>query len=478
MPKGLITSIRDAVMPLLFDGWNEKQAGAEQATGTDLGFLTIQPRGPEGTIITPSNYESQVAANRGPVHAALNTTAKKVGAATLRIFRPKRSGSKSVLYHTRTRAISEARRIELVDKAGPGSVLALEGDAEEIVGGHRLVDLLTNVNSQYDPYQLKYITSAYLSLTGNCYWVLIRDNLGIPTAIWIAPAEFMRVKPDVNTFVAGYVYKHGQLKKEFAVDDVIHFRSPAPGVKFQFYGRGDLMGAIDDFNLLQQMYIFEMAIFRNGGIPATLLNVQGNWTEDQKTSFREQFIQRFGTSEKAGRPMVGENVTVEQLGVTPKDMGYQGARKFSNTNIYSNMGIPEAMMTGQVSTRAALEASLTQIAIFTVDPMLTLIDQTLNAQLIPLYKDPIYVEFDNVIPEDKEFILKEDTELVDSGIDLINEVRKRRGKEPIEGGDVAYQSFNRVPLGTEVTRQPSQATVDDIVDQAFVKVKDRMRGSG
>lgn len=479
MPKGLITRARDAVMPLLFDGWNhQKESMAEQAARGDLGFLTIQPKGPSGTIITPSNYESQVAANRGPVHAALNTTAKKVGAATLRIYRPKRTNSKSVLYVTRTRAISEQRRIELVDKAGPGSVLALEGDAEEIVAGHRLVDLLTTVNSQYDPYQLKYITSAYLSLTGNCYWVLIKDNLGIPTAIWIAPAEFMRVKPDVNTFVAGYVYKHGTLKKEFAVDDVIHFRSPAPGVKFQFYGRGDLMGAIDDFNLLQQMYIFEMALFRNGGIPATLLNVQGNWTEDQKTSFREQFLQRFGTSEKAGRPMVGENVTVEQLGVTPKDMAYQGARKFSNTNIYSNMGIPEAMMTGQVSTRAALEASLTQIAIFTVDPMLTLIDQTLNAQLIPLYKDPIYVEFDNVIPEDKEFILKEDTELVDGAILTINEVRKRRGIEPIEGGDVPYINFNKIPLGTEVTRQPSQAQIDDIVDNAFEKARDRMRGNG
>jgi len=474
MAKGLITSVRDAIMPILFGGWNEKQIAVENNTQGNLGWLNVQTPGIDGTALTAGNYESQVAANRGPVHAALRITSQKVGSATLRIFTPKMSTSKSKLYVTRTRAIPEPKKTQLLEKAGPGSVLALADDAEEIVAGHRLVDLITNVNSQYDIFQLQAITTGYLGLTGNCYWVLLRDSLGIPDAIWVAPAEFMRVIPSSDTLVAGYVYRHGQLKKTFDVDDVVHFRSPAPGVKFQFYGRGDLMGAVDDFNLLQHMYNFEMALFKNGGIPATMINVAGNWTEEQKTSFREQFLQRFGGSENAGRPIVGENISVERLGMEPKEMAYQGARKFSNTNIYSNFGIPEAMMTGQVSTRAALEASIAQIAIFTIQPYLTLIQQALNAQLVPAYTDPIYVEFDTVIPEDKMFSLEEDVKLLEAAVLAGNEVRKKRGMKPMDGLDIPYQNINRVPIGTEISRQSTQAQVENMAERALVEAKRRM----
>jgi hypothetical protein len=284
MPKGLITAARDAIMPILFGEWNSKAVGSESGAGGDLGFLTMQTRGAEGGVIQASNYESQIAANRGPVHAALRITAQKVGAATLRIYQPI-TGTSKKLYETRTRAIPEGRKAKMLEKARPGSVLALADNVEEIVAGHRLIDVITNVNSQYDIFQLQNITAAYLGLTGNCYWVLIKDSLGIPTAIWIAPAEFMRVKPDSDALVAGYVYKHGQLKKTFGTDEVVHFKSPAPGVKFQFYGRGDLMGAADDFNLLSQMYQFEGALFKNGGVPATILSTQSSYTEDEKKAF-------------------------------------------------------------------------------------------------------------------------------------------------------------------------------------------------
>ncbi len=480
MPKGLITIVRDAVMPILFGGWNAKQdqPALQNNTTGDLGFLVGRNNlGPDGTAITESNYEAQIAANRGPVHAALRVTSQKVGASTLRIFTPKMvsaKAQKSQLYVTRTRAIPELKKRELLEKAGPGSVLALADDAEEIVAGHRLVDLIVNVNSQWDIFQLQSITAGYLGLTGNCYWVLLKDNLGLPTAIWVAPAEFMRVIPDADTLVAGYVYRQGQNKRTFAVDDVIHFKSPAPGVKFQFYGRGDLMGAADDFELLKNMYAFELAIFRNGGIPATMINVQGNWTEEQKTSFRLQFLQRFGGSANAGKPMVGENVSVEQLGLSPRDMAYQEARKFSNTNIYSNFGIPEAMMTGQVSTRAALDASIAQVAIFTIDPFLRLMQQALNAQLIPQYTDPIYVEYDTVIPQDKLFVLEEQVKLLEAAVLAGNEVRKERGLEPMEGLDVPYQNISRVPVGTEIDRRPTQAQVENMAERALAEAKRRM----
>ena len=476
MAKGLITIARDIIKPLLVGEWSEKQEAG--ATRNEVGVIAIPTRGPNDSVITASNYEKQIAANKGPVHASLNLTAKSVGAATLRIYKPKVATGGSKLYQTRVRAIPEPRLSEMLAKAAPGSVLALAESAEEIVGGHRLVDLLQTVNEDFDIYQLQNTTAAYLGLIGNSHWYAPKDSMGIPTSLILAPSEFMRTQTDKEGHITGYIYKHGMRTKTFGKDEIIHFRAPAPGEAFLYYGRGDLMGAIDDFNLLQRMYTFEAAMFDNGGMPAYFISVPDRWAEDQKIAFRQQYEQRYSRAENAGRPMVGEGgAKPEKLSLSPREMGYQSSRRFSNENIYTNMGAPVAMMTNQINSRAALDASMLQIAIFQVDPMVKLIQQALNAQLIPMYKDPIYVEYDSVIPADKEFELKEDIDLVEGGIKAINEVRIKRSLEPVEGGDTPYIDFSKIPLGTEVERS-TQATIEDMVDMAFAQAKSRIRGNG
>jgi hypothetical protein len=332
--------------------------------------------------------------------------------------------------------------------------LSLAEDFEEIVGGHRLVDLLATVNANDDIYQLQATTAAYLGLIGNSHWYTPLDSMGIPTAIIIAPSEFMRTQVDSQGIITGYLYKHGQNEKHFEKDEVVHFKLPAAGEKFIYYGRGDLMGAIDDYNLLQRMFLFE------------------------KIAFRQQYEQRYGGAGKAGKPMVGfGGAKPEKLGLTPREMDYTRSRKFTNEVIYNNMGAPVSMLSNQVNSRMALDAARLQIGIFQVQPMLTLIQQALNAQLIPKYPGPIFVKYDDVILPDKEFELQEDTELLAAGAISPNEVRTKRGMQPIEGGDTPYIDFSRVPLGTE-RDDDTQARVEDMVDLAFAEVKSRIRGNG
>jgi HK97 family phage portal protein len=475
--RGLITVARDLIKPLLVGEWSVKQ-DESGTTRNEVGVIAVPTRGPNDSVITASNYETQIAANRGPVHSALSLTTKSVGAATLRIFKPKILGQKSLLFQTRVRAVPEPRRTKMLEKAAPGSVLSLAEDFEEIVGGHRLVDLLTTVNANDDIYQLQSTTAAYLGLIGNSHWYTPLDSMGIPTAIIIAPSEFMRTQVDGNGIITGYIYKHGRNEKHFEKEEIVHFKLPAAGEQFIYYGRGDLMGAIDDFNLLQRMYLFEKAIFDNGGIPATFVSVPNQWNEEQRQAFRQQYDQRYGGAGKAGRTMVGEGgAEAKPLSLTPREMDYRGSRKFTNELIYNNMGAPVTMLSNQVNSRMALDAARLQIGIFQVEPMLTLIQQALNAQLVPKYQGPLFVKYDDVILPDKEFDLQEDTELLAAGAISPNEVRTKRGMQPIEGGDTPYIDFSRVPLGTE-RDDDTQARVEDMVDMAFAEVKSRMRGNG
>ncbi len=438
MERGVITAVRD----FLFAGWKT----IDQEAPGDLGWVRVQVKDADDAVIRPSNIETQIKANKGTVYACVKLIANAVAANPLRVYRPKMGSSKAPRI-TRVKAVPEPRRTALLEKATPGSAISLADDVEEIVGGHRLVDLLYQVNGVLDNFGLKFLTSSYLSLAGNTYWVLLRDRFKVPSSVWIAPAEYMKVKQDQDALVAGYIYKHGAVKKEFSRDDVVHIKLPAPGSKYQFYGRGDVMGAADAFNLREYIQKFEEALFKNGAVPAGVLTTNVRVSKDERERLRRQFTQKYSGVGNAGKWLVMENVDVKPLSHSPREMAYQGSRKVMLEEIANAFLVPVALLTGQSTTRAALETSLTQIAMFAVKPQCVLIAEAVNAQLCPQYEDNVFVAFDDPVPEDKEFALEQAESDVKLGISTIDEQRQSRGLDPF--GGVASEPLvdaNRMPL--------------------------------
>ena len=456
MERGIITTARD----FLFAGW--KQAG-----NSDEGYFPLSGTDMDNAAIRQGNYESQIAANKGIVYACVKLLANSVAANPLRVYRAKRKGEKSAFRVTRTKEVSEPRKTELLEKAVPGSALSAADDVEEIVSGHRLVELLYQVNSVTDNFGLKYLTSAYLSLIGNCYWVLFRDGLRLPSTIWVAPAEFMKPVPDNKGDVEKYVYRHGIIKKVFDADDVIHFKQPAPGFHFQYYGRGDLMAAADAFNLRQYIQKFEEGMFKNGALPAGVLSTSKSVGEQERKRLREAFREKYGGPENAGKWMVMENVEPKPLSLSPREMAYQQSRRALTEEIPTDFLIPIAMLTGQVSTRAALETSLTQMAMFATQPQCTLIDETANAQLCSQYPDNVFVKFDNPVPDDEEFKLKQQETDLKSGVTAIDEERRARGLQPY-GGPASE------PM-VDATRVPLSAVGEIDIDELARSIAEKIR---
>jgi hypothetical protein len=71
----------------------------------------------------------------------------------------------------------------------------------------------------------------------------------------------------------------------------------------------------------------------------------------------------------------------------------------------------------------------------TILPKLRRIEQKLNEQLAARFDDRLFFAFDNPVPEDKEYHLKEIQTNLSTGLTTINEERAKLGMEPVAWGD-------------------------------------------
>jgi len=467
MSRGILTvgidNLRKAYWDPLFGGMFSKGIRFDGSHDGILGFINMMT-GISGLVIDPDNPLSQIKANKRNIHGMVKLISNSLAITPLRVYKTKEPGVKSNFKYTKVREVPESRIKEMISKATPGTPLAQAESLEEIVGGHPLVDLLRNVNSAWDNFGLKFVTTAYMSLTGDAYWVLIRNALGVPAAIWIAPSEYMRIRPDENTLVKEYVYKRGNKEVVFPPDDVIHFRLYAPGANYQFHGRGDVAGAADAFNLTEMIQQFETHIFKNDANLGGILSTTTRTSPDQKKKLLEEFETAKAGVKNAGKWMVMENVEPKPLGLTPRELDYGDSRENLMREQLRNFSIPEAMWTGQSSTRAGLETSLVQFAIFSTAAFCTLMTEALNAQLSPQISDDIIISFDNPVLEDKQFQLKRDSVDLKYGVITPDEVRIRDGLKPFGGASAEPMvDANRIPLS--MVGQDTEGSDDAIVAQ-------------
>jgi hypothetical protein len=134
----------------------------------------------------------------------------------------------------------------------------------------------------------------------------------------------------------------------------------------------------------------------------------------------------------------------ERLGFNPKDMNVLIEGKPVKEQLSSAFGVPMAMLGTDDVNLANAEAGERQYAKTGLTPRLRMKEQKLNEQLLPRWDQNIFCAFDDVIPENKEFVLKENDTYIKNNVYTINEVRASMGKEPVVWGDEPVQQTTSV----------------------------------
>jgi Phage portal protein len=129
----------------------------------------------------------------------------------------------------RTRALSPRRESKLRQSKHLPGRFTKSARIDE-VADHPLMALLSSANPVHNSFDLWELTTLYQEVHGSCYWYLPTGPLGIPSAIWILPAQNVtpKRKPDSTSIVDYYQYRTGTREQIFSPDEIIHFRYPDP----------------------------------------------------------------------------------------------------------------------------------------------------------------------------------------------------------------------------------------------------------
>jgi HK97 family phage portal protein len=387
---------------------------------------------------------------QGYVYACANRNAQSCAEVPLRLYDTRGAvKQKEIKYPVRPVA---KEQLEYMSKSPTlARYVARAKAVEEIVEEHPLLDLLWQVNPWMNAFDLREVTTLSQELTGNSYWFLLIGPLGVPVEIWPLLPQYVRPITDKKDFITGYKYTPDPLDPQlFSVEEIIHFRYM--GLKNSVLGVGPLEAAVLAADLHYNMNKLETTMMMNGGRPdiAMVLPADaGFMSPEQKKRLRLEWRQKYGGPNKAGRLAILEGgAELKDLTPSPREMAFLTGRKATRAEVAAIFGVPESKISVEDVNRANAEAGNYTYQKDTVLPKLRRIEQKLNERLIPLFSDTLFVAFDNPVPSDKDYRLKQVETHLKSGYASVNEERAIDGREPVPWGTAPILPMTMVPLGS------------------------------
>ena len=325
-------------------------------------------------------------------------------------------------------------------------LFALENGQWRPVESHPFLDLLDHVNPVHTRWGLWAATAEFLELTGNAYWYVARDRMGLPREVWPLHSQRVRVIPDAESLVRGYEYaaQPGRTIR-FDRDEVIHFRFPNP--RNLHYGWSPLQAAAEAVDAHEEMLRAQLAAFRQGVQPPKMFFSTPQVISDESALARlqERLESRYAGPESSQRVMVAHGgLKPERLSLTPQEMDFLRSKRATRDEILSVFGVPAAI--GGIAedvNRSSADAMERIFARNTVAPKLALIAQQIQQDLLPAYPAALRCEFDQALPEDREQVRADAVNAFDRGALTVDELRETlTGRAPL-GDD---RTFTRSTL--------------------------------
>lgn len=229
--------------------------------------------------------------------------------------------------------------------------------------------------------------------------------------------------------------------------DVLHF----PGNGFDGLRSMSVIsyGAKNAIGNALAMDEYSGKFFANGAHPSIILKSPSVMTDAQKHQLREAFSAKYSGIDNAHRlPLVlTEGLDVKEISLSAEDAQLLEARKFQVVDIARAFGVPPHMI-GETSGSSAVGAGYEQQArdfvMHTLRLHIKRIEQELNRKMYPRETGK-FVRFDlgDLIEGDSKAQAEYNRAALGGpgtgqGWMTVNEIRKQKGLQPVDGGDVIF----------------------------------------
>lgn len=221
-----------------------------------------------------------------------------------------------------------------------------QGNEEEARPDHPLPRLLERPNGFYEGPVFWSATVLDYFVSGNAYWLKLRDVGGRPAELWWVPSFLMTPKGDERTFITHYEYRVDGQMVEIQPEEVVHFRHGIDPENPRL-GRSPLASVLREVFTDDEAATYTAALLRNGGVPGVVISPDYDEpiaAEDADAT--KEYINTQFTGDRRGAPLVMSGRTkVEQFGFSPDQLNLKDLRRVPEERVTAVLGVP-AMVAG------------------------------------------------------------------------------------------------------------------------------------
>lgn len=431
----------------------------------------------------PSNYKELLLAYRSWVYICANKNGNSFASVPLKLYVTKSSKSQKIF--VQTKSVAKEKLDYMMSLASISDLPCVRKAVEiEEVTDHVVLDTLWQVNPFMDKFELLFLTDIFLELCGNAYWYIVRNTFGVPVEIWMLSPDRVQIVPSKEKWIQGYVFTALDGREiPFMPDEIIHFRFPNPNNVY--YGWAPLEAVFSAYGINQQMNQYQSNLMRNNAIPSIALIAPKDAVigETQWKQILTRWNQTYGGVRNVGKTAWLESgFDIKTLAASPKDMAYPVQYRQVMQEICAAYGVPLSKVTVDNVNRSNAESGDYQYLADTIRPRCTLFQERLNQDLLPMVDANLFFSYDNPVPSDKEYEMKERESNLKSYVTTINEERKKMGLPEVEWGDVPLTTQGVAPLGSappQLAPNPQLPTEEKIMDEIaniiFMEVEKKKR---
>ena len=270
-------------------------------------------------------------------------------------------------------------------------------------------------------------TQQYLDLTGESWWVLLRNRAGALVEVWPVRPDRMRTVPHPQEYVAGYVYTLGTQQVPLERDDVVFIRMPNPLDPYR--GMGPVQSILPDLESELMSAQWTRNFFRNSAAPGGIIEFDQSLSDEEFERLTMRWREQHQGVANAHRVAILERGTWKDRRLTQRDMQFEQIRKLNRDTILGAFGLPIAVMgITETVNRANAEAGEVMFSRWVVRPRLQRIKEAVNARLAPLFGEDLEMDYDDPTLGNRELNLEEAVRGYEAGILTQAEARARLGE--------------------------------------------------
>ena len=303
---------------------------------------------------------------------------------------------------------SDLGGIDELDLPGSGQEMQLSEGIENVqLESHPMLSLLQYPNPTMTNIELMYSTFAYLELSGNCYWLLTRNDDGDVTGVYV-PMPHKVLPRTSRSGVSHYErtlseINGGSKVETWDPENVIHFRNFHP--VSETMGLAPLRPLVDE--LMTELYSVEYNknFFKQGARPGVILSTDQVLSKAVFRRVLAQFKEMYAGYTKAHLPALLESgVHAEEFDSgSRRDMEFMEQRRFSREQILMTLGVRPSLL-GLISDVNDKELKAHRLA-FWEDTMmykLAVVAEAIEKRVFPRLHPIHPVVFEAAVEYDRE----------------------------------------------------------------------------